>query len=110
MDLDLSQLSLTAILTYAVLLAAIDVAWNVVLSFVHRNFSLAYVADFLTSHVLVRIVPIALLAIAGHGIPALGVPELAIATLAAAAGLAAYALETIGSLKGALSDTKPAPA
>lgn len=107
---DLTNLPLMTLVTWLVLIAAIDVGFNIVLSVVHGNFSAIYVADFLRTHILMRVFVIGALGTVGHGIPALGVPAIAAASLAASAGLAAYLAETTASLVEAIHDTTPVPA
>lgn len=110
MDLpDLTNLPLAALFSYLVLVAAVDVGFNVVLSIVHGDFSAIYVADFLRTHILLRVFVIGALGILGHGIPAFGVPAIALVSLAATAGLAAYVVETVASLREALRSTAPVP-
>ena len=82
---DFTNLPLTAIFSYLVIVAAVDVGFNIVLSFVHGDFSAIYVADFLRTHILLRVFPIGAAAILGHGVPALGVPAIPALSLAAAA-------------------------
>jgi hypothetical protein len=106
---DLTNLPLTALFTYLLLIAAIDVGFNVVMAFVHGNFSAIYVADFLRTHIVLRVFVIGALGILGHGVEALGVPAIPAVSLAATGGLAAYAIETIASLREGLTDTKPFP-
>ena len=106
---DLTNLPLTALFTYLLIIAAIDVGFNVVLSIVHQNFSAIYVADFLRTHILLRVFVIGVLGILGHGVEGLGVPAIPAVALAATGGLAAYAIETIASLREGLTDTSPAP-
>jgi len=102
-SLDFANLSLTALFTYLVLLTSIDVGVNVLLSLINRNFSGAYVADFIRTHILVRVFAIGALGVLGHGVPALGVPPIQVLTLAATGALAAYAIETVNSVRSALS-------
>jgi hypothetical protein len=104
-----ADLPITALATYLVLIAATDVIFNIVLSVVHGDFSAAYVADFLRTHVLLRVFIIAALGVFGHGVPALGVPAIPAVSLAATGGLAAYLAETVMSLVTALKETNPAP-
>jgi hypothetical protein len=106
---DFSNLSLTALCTLLVLTAFFDVAWNIVLAIVHGDFSASYVADFIRSHVLLRVFPIAGLGILGHGIPTADVPSIPPLTLAATGALAAYVVETAWSMVQALNDTRPVP-
>lgn len=106
---DLANLPLSALFTYLVLVAGIDVGFNVVMSIVHGNFSAIYVADFLRTHILLRVFVIDALGVLGHGVAALGVPAIPAVSLAATGGLAAYVVETVGSLVEAIKETSPAP-
>lgn len=106
---DFTNLPTSALFTYLLIIAAIDVGWNIALSVVHGNFSAIYVADYIRTHIVLRVFAIGALGAVGHGLPGLGVPEIPAATLAATASLAAYAVETFASLREALTNTKPAP-
>lgn len=106
---DLTNLPLAALFTYLVLIAFVDVAFNVVLAVVHGDFSAIYLADFLRTHILLRVFVIGALGILGHGIPAAGVPAIAAVSLAATGGLGAYIIETIASLIQAIKSTTPVP-
>ena len=104
---DFTSLTLTALFTYLLVIAAVDVAFNVVMAVVHGNFSAAYVADFLRTHIVQRVFIIGALGTLGHGVETLGVPAIPAVSLAATAGLAAYFIETVASLRSGLGDTKP---
>lgn len=107
---DLTNLTLLQLGTYLVLTAAADVIFNTVLAVVHGNFSAAYVADFVRSHLMLRVTAILLVGAFGAGVPAFNIPAIPAASLAAAAGLAAYIVETIGSIVEAVKgDTAPVP-
>lgn len=106
---DLTNLTLVQIGTYALLAAAADTIFNIVLAIVHQNFSAAYVADFIRSHLLLRVTGILLVASFGTGVPALGVPPIPAATLAATGALAAYVAETVWSIIQGFKDTTPVP-
>lgn len=107
---DLTNLTFLQLGTYLVLTAAADVIFNTVLAIVHGDFSAAYVADFIRSHLLLRVTAILLVASFGHGVPALGVPAIPAISLAATAALGAYIAETAWSIVGAVKgDTKPFP-
>ena len=102
-------LGLQTLLLYLFIVAAADTGWNIVMAIVHGNFSAAYVADFVRSHIVLRVVAIGLTGSLGHGWPAFGIPEIPAASLAATAALAAYVVETISSIKDGLTDTRPVP-
>ena len=99
MDIDLTNLTLTQVIGLTVLVTAVDVIAGIALAVVHGKFSLAYVALWLQSHVVPRVTPILLLAALGHGVPAFDIPAIPPAFALAVAGLAAYVLETIASVR-----------
>lgn len=105
---DLTNLTLTQVFGLLGIIAAFDVATAIVASIVQGKFSLGAVAIWLQSHTLKRAFPIFALAVIGHGIPALDVPPIGPAYLVALAGLGAYILETVASIKASLDDaTRP---
>jgi len=106
---DLTNIPLGSFFLYLVIIAAADVFWNTALAIAHKNFSADYVADFVRTHILLRILAIGIFAAFGHGVPGLGIPEIPAVSLAATGALAAYAVETVWSMKGALTDTRPVP-
>jgi len=108
MNLDFSTLTLPEIFGLLFLIALVDVAGSIALAIVGRTFDLGAVAIWLQSHVLKRAFPIFALAVLGNGIPTLNIPAIAPAFAMALAGLAAYALETIASLRTSFGgDTAP---
>lgn len=106
---DLTTLTLVQLGTYAVLTAAADVIFNIVLAIVHGNFSAAYVADFIRTHLLLRVTAILLVGAFGSGIPAWGIPPIPMAFVAAVGGLTAYITETVWSIIKGFRDTTPFP-
>lgn len=110
MDIDLSAITLQQLIGLTVLVTVIDVLGGIALAAVHGTFSLGYVAVWLQSHVVPRVFPILALGIVGHGIPALDVPPIPFAFGLAIAGLTAYVLETIASLRDSFRDAAPPPA
>ena len=106
---DLTNLSLLQLGTYLVLTAAADVLFNIVAAIVHKNFSAAYVADFIRSHLMLRVTAILLVGAFGAGVPALNIPAIPAATLAATGALAAYVAETVWSIIQGFKDTTPVP-
>jgi hypothetical protein len=102
-------LTLAQLFFYLFIVAAADTIWNIALAIVHGNFSPAYVADFVRSHLILRVTAIGLIGSLGHGWPAFGIPEIPAASLAATAALAAYVIETIASMRDGLSNTTPVP-
>ncbi len=108
MNLDFSTLTLPEVFGLLFLIALVDVAGSIALAIVGRTFDLGAVAIWLQSHVLKRAFPIFALAVLGNGIPTLSIPAIAPAFAMALAGLAAYALETIASLRTSFGgDTAP---
>ena len=110
MDLpDLTNLTLQQVFALLGLIAAFDVATAIVAAIIQNKFSLGAVAIWLQSHTLKRAFPIFALAVIGHGIPVLDVPPIGPAYLIALAGLGAYILETVASIRASLDDaTRPA--
>lgn len=108
-DLDLTNLTIQQVVGLTILTTLIDVLGGITLSIVHGVFNLSYVAVWLQSHVVPRVFPILALAAVGNGIPAFDIPAIPFAYGLALAGLAAYVLETIASLKDSFSDTAPPP-
>ena len=110
-DIDLTAITLQQLIGLTVLVTAIDVLGGIALAVIHGTFSLAYVAVWLQSHVLPRVFPIVALALIGHGFPADGsiVPAIPFAFGLAVAGLTAYLLETIASLRDSFGNTAKAP-
>lgn len=110
LDLNFADLSLTGLFTYLLLLTFVDVGVNVLLSVKNGNFSGIYVADFIRTHILLRVFAIGSLGVLGHGVPAFDVPAIPIVSVAATVALAAYAIETVASLKeAATKGTVPVP-
>lgn len=106
---DLSNLTLVQVFALLGLVAAFDVLTAIVAAIVQGKFSLGAVAVWLQSHVLKRAFPIFALATLGHGIPALDVPPIGPAYIVALAGLGAYILETVASIRASLDDaSRPA--
>lgn len=106
---DLTNLTLRGLISLLVILAATDVAINSVLAIIRSTFSIAAGLDYLRTHVLLRVFPIAALALVGHGIAALDVPAILAASLAAQASLALYAIETLASLRDGFTGDSTAP-
>jgi hypothetical protein len=109
-DIDLTTVTLQQLIGLTVLVTALDVLGGIALAVIHGTFSLSYVAIWLQSHVLPRVFPIVALGLLGHGFPADGsiVPAIPFAFGLAIAGLTAYVLETIASLRDSFT-AKAAP-
>lgn len=101
---DLSALTLQQVFGLLAVIAAFDVLTAIAASVAQGKFSLGAVAVWLQSHVLKRAFPIFALAVIGHGIPPLGVPPIEPAFILAIAGLSAYVLETVASIRASLDD------
>ena len=110
-DIDLTAITLQQLIGLTVLVTAIDVLGGIATAVIHGTFSLAYVAVWLQSHVLPRVFPIVALALIGHGFPADGsiVPAIPFAFGLAIAGLTAYVLETVASLRDSFTAKAPPP-
>lgn len=106
---DLANLTLAQVFALLAVIAAFDVLTAIVASIVQGVFSLGAVAIWLQSHTLKRAFPIFALAVIGHGIPVLDVPPIGPAYVVALAGLGAYVLETVASIRASLGDaSRPA--
>ena len=104
---DLNNFTLVQVFSTLAIIAAFDVLAAIVLSVVQGKFSLGAVAIWLQSHVLRRAFPIFALAVFGHGLSAGGtefVPAIPAAFALALAGLAAYILETVASIRDSIDD------
>lgn len=111
-NIDFTNLTLLQLGTTLVLFAALDTGITVILAVIRREFSPAYLLDFLRTHILKVATPILGLGIVGHGIAFGGselVPAIPAASLAASASLAAYAVATIASIYQSFQDASPAP-
>ena len=105
---DLTNLPLTSIIALLLALAAADVIFAVVVAVAKGNFDAAIVADFLRTHILLRVAPNTALALFGHGFGEL-IPMIPAAGLAATASLALYAVEVLGSIYQTWKDWATAP-
>lgn len=101
---DLANLTLVQVFALLAVIAAFDVLTAIAAAVSQGVFSLGAVAVWLQSHVLRRAFPIFALAVIGHGIPVLDVPATGPAYLVALAGLGAYVLETIASIRASFAD------
>lgn len=107
MNLDFTALTIVQVVSLAIVLAVIDTLGAIALSVIQGKFSLGAVAIWLESHVLKRVFPILALAAIGHGLTFGGtefLPAIPFAFGLAVAGLAAYAVETIASLRDSFAD------
>lgn len=86
--------ALTALVVTVVLLTAADLLTGIAAAVARKTFALAQVADFIATHVVGRVLPIVGVGVLGHF-------ETSLFALAAAAA-AAYALETLGSIRANL--------
>jgi len=106
-NLDFTDLSIVQVVSLAIVLAVIDTLGAIVLSVIQGKFSLGAVAIWLQSHVLRRVFPILALAVVGQGVTINGtafLPAIPFAFGLSIAGLTAYAVETIASLRDSFSD------
>ena len=109
-DIGVLNLSLKAVFAYLVIVALADTVGNVLLSFKNGNFDPSYVADFVRTHIVLRVFAIGFLAILGNGVPFLEMPTIPIVLDGAQVALGAYLVETVASLAtGARGDTRPVP-
>lgn len=109
MDIDLgplSELTPLGVLTLTALITAVDVALAYILSAVQGKFDLSYVAAWLVSHSVKRVVPIYVLLLFGVGIPAADIPAIPVLFGMAVAGVIAYAGETLKSMLVNFADAR----
>lgn len=113
---DLTNLTLVQIITTLLFFAAIDTGFAYIVALTSGpfpgTFNAAYALDFLRTHVLKVGVPIALLALVGHGISVGGselVPAIPACTLLATGSLGIYILATIASLRDTWGDKAVSP-
>ena len=105
--MDLSNLTLTQAALVLVIVTALDVGAAYVLSITQGKFDLGAVAIWVQSHTIKRVFPIFALAVLGHGIPQLGLDPVGPFWGMALVALAAYALETIASIRASFGDASP---
>lgn len=112
MNIDLTALTLSQVFATLAIIAAFDVLTAIAAAFAQGTFSLGAVAVWIQSHVLKRVFPIFALAVLGHGLAVNGttyIPAIEPAWWVAIAGLTAYVLETIASIRGSFADaSRPA--
>lgn len=106
---DLTGLTLLGFVSLTVLVAIADTAGSIIAAIAKGTFNLAYISQWVTSHLVVRVLPIAALGWLGHGVPALDVPRIDPVWYAALLALLTYFLETVASLKDAFSGTGSTP-
>jgi hypothetical protein len=115
--IDLGVLTFTQLLGLTALVTVIDVVGAIALAVTQGKFDLAYVAAWLQSHTVKRVFPIFGLAVLGIGIGTDGsiTPPIPLLFGLAQAGLLAYLLETVASLRSnfanaaAVRDETPVP-
>jgi hypothetical protein len=95
---DLTNLPITAVVLYALIIAAIDIATSIVAAIIRGDFSTDYLMAYIKNHVLLRVFPIAILGLLGAGLAFAQIPPIPAAGLAATGSLVAYIIETIGSI------------
>lgn len=107
--IDFGVLTFTQLLGLAAVVTVIDVLAAIVLAFAQGKFDLAYVAAWLQSHTVKRVFPIFGLAVLGIGIGTDGsiTPPIPILFGIAQAGLLAYLLETVASLRTNFANAAP---
>lgn len=106
-NIDLTNITLEGLVFLTVIVAAIDIIGSILAAIVKREFNLAFVAVWLESHGLKRVLPIFAFAWLGHGVTQLGVPAIPALFDMAVAGLTAYLLETVASLIASSKDASP---
>jgi hypothetical protein len=106
---DFINLPLGSIVGLLALLGAIDTGGSILVALAAKTFSAEYVTAFLASHVSKVWFPIFGLGLLGHGVEALTIPALPPFGFAASVALVAYAVATLGSLKGSIGDRSIVP-
>lgn len=106
---DFTDLPLESIVATLFFLAAIDTVGSIVIAIGAGTFNGEYVTGFLVTHVRNVWLPIVSLGLLGTGVPAVNIPPIPAASLAATAGLTAYAVATLASLKGSVEDKSAVP-
>jgi hypothetical protein len=110
--IDFTNLTLIQLISSLLFFAALDTGVAVVLAVMRNEFSVAYLLDFLRTHILKVGVPIVGLGIVGNGISVGGevfVPAVPAAGIAASVSLAGYVVVTIASIRESFNETKPVP-
>jgi hypothetical protein len=102
----LSDLTPLGVLTLTALITAVDVVLAYILGVVQGKFDLSYVAAWLVSHSVKRVVPIYVLLLFGVGIAEAGIPAIPALFAMAVAGVVAYAGETIKSMLVNFADAR----
>lgn len=102
--IDYTGLGVVATISTLLFIAAIDTVFAWAIAFINKTFDGAYALDFLRVHILKVAAPITALALFGNGIPQIGIPPIPAAALAATGALTAYALVTLASLAGTVTD------
>jgi hypothetical protein len=101
-EIDLTQITLGQFIIVLGSVAIVDVGVGILAAITAGTFSPAHVADFIKTHVLYRVFPIASLAFLS-----LSVPEVSEGTsmlwIMACGSLAAYLVETVGSVRESFS-------
>ncbi len=98
---DFTGLDVTTVITIAAALAGVDTIWNILTALARGQFDATKVIQFVQTHVLLKVFPIAAGALLG------GYTHIGAVSLLATGALAAYFVDTIASL---YADVKPTPA
>lgn len=106
--MDLNHLTLSQLLVGLLLLTAADFVSGVGSAIAHHTFTVDEVAQFISTHVLGRVIPLAFLAAVGLGIPQLGVEGIPAVFAIFLAGGAAYVAETVSSIAQNVGTVTPA--
>ena len=101
MALDLNGITWGQVLVASMIVAAVDTATGILGAIGGHTFRWSFVADFLTTHVLSRIIPITGAALLGQELN--GTPGGRLIFGGAVVGLAAYIIETLPSVSSNLN-------
>ena len=110
---DLQNLTLAQVIVTLLFFAAIDTGFAYIVALTAGpfpgNFNAAYALDFLTTHVIRKGVPIAVMAIIGTGVEPAGIPAVPPAFAFAILSLGIYILSVIASVRDTWADKAAAP-
>lgn len=98
MDLDFNNLTLVQIVIALFAIASLDWVAGVGVAVKNGTFNVDYVANFLSSHILARVIPLSFAAAVGKGIPQVGLEPILAIWAIFLLGAATYVAETVSSI------------
>lgn len=108
--MDLNNLTLTQIVLGLLALTVADFVSGAGMAIVNHTFSVHVVADFISLHILGRVIPLSFLAAIGVGIPQIGLAGIPAVFAIFLAGGAAYVAETLASIATNVGQNNATPA